>query len=1308
MCDSNGDSAKVTSEGRSIDEGFCHLMGAMYNDMPSELNSQTKRNPEMIRSIRSIRLPRPTAFAARYVTKVLHPSPMIVSKRFVKPQMMGDNNGQGSDQDRLLRKLFCVPLLSKIVLLITPRGSNSHMNDMFNIHAYMIEDQFHLGVTSLTASERELFVNPQKPNNYALICCSGHIHLEDAFMNASLKKNIIQMSKNKSNAVVEIKCKGKRLSLQYTGDPHQPKIEATGSGKSRQVKIPALNATADIYPLQLKNISTNRQINAATSEVPLEIFDNQIEELSEANANSVEQQQPLAQIVHQNIQQNIDNFEQIVEQQPATETEPHIMDNEKLSAEQLSNKVGQVPQEDKENINASIEKVEEPIIQQNNKNIKQIMETSDQHLNKAEKVPKEILNSEIEELSESNANCVEQPQPLAQIVHQNIQQNIDNAEQIMELAEQQPSTETPVYQRSISSCSQYSYRGRRPSRIFSKSQPDKMLSSGGTLDVRVKQKSKSLVTETRKPQWVTAGLNSKHRNYVVIYNPKEIRGPTPVYQRSISSCSQHSQPAHSPPEPCEVENIQKITDSRQIVESLEQHLNELEPREEMHNYKHTRKQSNDVSELLQDELKDIKDVPIEDVREVKEVEKQVIFYVKKPATPNFNKEYKDKLKQFQIDRRLKKSLQSQQAANETSQSSLFKEPQLNNRPQILGHTPVYQRSISSCSQYSYRGRRQSRIFSKSQPDKTLSSGGTLDVRVKQKRSSCKSLVTETRKPQWVTAGLNSKHRNYVVIYNPKEIRGPTPVYQRSITSCSQHSQPAHSPPEPCEVENIQKLTDSRQIVESLEQHLNELEPREEMHNYKHTRKQSNDVSELLQDELKDIKDVPIEDVREVKEVEKQVIFYVKKPATPNFNKEYKKKLKQFQIDRRLKKSLQSQQAANETSQSSLFKEPQLNNRPQILGHTPVYQRSISSCSQYSYRGRRQSRIFSKSQPDKMLSSGGTLDVRVKQKRSSCKSLVTETRKPQWVTAGLNSKHRNYVVIYKPKEVITQKALEENYERDMSSAGDAMPSQNNMLVLYDQEDDDYDPNYCYELWPPQLLESESEGGIDESTIDCLIPNSQTILDANSTQFERMMQHPVAVPKTFSHRTRQLIEDKLSSVDAKQAFHNLGSLIRRVNSRPIPHDRHLQILFRLFARLDVQLFVRAEFNLPGCNPTPTMPRCRIECFFFPDRSDFIVSIAVLRSQLEQLMRQIPQILPNLHYCRDAFDLTRVPDVVRNYVRNHFNKLLKDLLAEYCYQLIQEKTPISAMPYELTDHDILGDDIFLRPKATKILPLTLEKLN
>ncbi|KAH8411388.1 hypothetical protein KR215_003290, partial [Drosophila sulfurigaster] len=212
--------------------------------------------------------------------------------------------------------------------------------------------------------------------------------------------------------------------------------------------------------------------------------------------------------------------------------------------------------------------------------------------------------------------------------------------------------------------------------------------------------------------------------------------------------------------------------------------------------------------------------------------------------------------------------------------------------------------------------------------------------------------------------------------------------------------------------------------------------------------------------------------------------------------------------------------------------------------------------------------------------------------------------------------------------------------------------------------------------------ESEGGIDESTIDCLIPNSQTILDANSTQFERMMQHPVAVPKTFSHRARQQIEDKLSSVDAKQAFHNLGSLIRRVNSRPIPHDRHLQILFRLFARLDVQLFVRAEFNLPGCNPTPMMPRFRIECFFFPDRSDFIVSIAVLRSQLEQLMRQIPQILPNLHYCRDAFDLTRVPDLVRNYMRNHFNKLLKDLLAEYCYQLIQEKTPISAMPYEVTD--------------------------
>ncbi|XP_051862893.1 uncharacterized protein LOC117574390 isoform X2 [Drosophila albomicans] len=1157
MCDSNGDSAKVTNEGRSMDEGFCHLMGAMYNDMPSELDSQTKRNSEMTRSIRSIRLPRPTAFAARYVTKVLHPSPMIVSKRFVKPQMLGDNNGQGSDQDRLLRKLFCVPLLSKIVLLITPRGSNSHMNDMFNIHAYMIEDQFHLGVTSLTASERELFVNPQKPNNYALICCSGYIHLEDAFMNASLKKNIIRLSKNKSNAVVEIKCKGKRLSLQYTGDPHQPKIEATGSGKSRQVKIPARNATAEIYPLQLKNISTNRQINAATSEVSLEIVDNQIEELSEANANSVEQPQPLSQIVHPSIQQNIDNFKQIVEQQPATETEPHVMDkvehNEELSAELLSNKVEQVPQEDKENINASIEKIEEPIIQQNNKNIEQIMETSDQHLNNAEKVPKEIVNSEIEELSQSNANSVEQPQPLAQIVHQNIQQNIDNVEQIMELAEQQPSTETE-----LQSTNHVEHNEELPpieSKLHSiekveqieellrnamKNMPQQLLSSSTILQIKASSELRTIIADEAQDE--------KKENIASVEQVKET-----IIQEGHMKTS-------------DLINNSKIEKQK-------------------------------INKLLSNEAKKaiIRDSfqwnPIDMWKPPEEFNETV----KKPPTlQTFNKLHKEMLKQFQINRRLK-VLEKEQIANEALNSKHKKQTN-ENLDQLM------------------------------------------------KSSELNLLAVE-----------NSQEKSKDEL--PQEV------------TCNCRLEQLENPSEPCEVENIQKIT--------------------------------NDVSELLQDELKDIKDVPIEDVREVKEVQKQV----NKPTIPNFNKEYKERLKQFQIDRRLKKSLQSQQAVNETSQSSLFKEQQLNNRPQI---PPVYQRSISSCSQYSYRGRRQSRIFSKSQPDKMLSSGGTWDVRVKQKRSSCKSLVTETRKPQWVTAGLNSKHRNYVVIHKPKEVITLKALEENYERDMSSAGDAMPRQNNMLVLYEQDDDDYDPNYCYELWPPQLLQSESEGRIDESTIDCLIPNSQTILDANSTQFERMMQHPVAVPKTFSHRARQLIEDKLSSVDAKQAFHNLGSLIRRVNSRPIPHERHLQILFRLFARLDVQLFVRAEFNLPGCDPTPKMPRCRIECFFFPDRSDFIVSMAVLRSQLEQLMRQIPQILPNLHYCRDAFDLTRVPDVVRNYVRSYFNKLLKDLIAEYCYQLIQEKTPISAMPYVPTDHDILGDDIFLRPKATKFLPLTRKKLS
>ncbi|KAH8304778.1 hypothetical protein KR044_007006, partial [Drosophila immigrans] len=211
--------------------------------------------------------------------------------------------------------------------------------------------------------------------------------------------------------------------------------------------------------------------------------------------------------------------------------------------------------------------------------------------------------------------------------------------------------------------------------------------------------------------------------------------------------------------------------------------------------------------------------------------------------------------------------------------------------------------------------------------------------------------------------------------------------------------------------------------------------------------------------------------------------------------------------------------------------------------------------------------------------------------------------------------------------------------------------------------------------------DSVGSIAESTTHLLIPNSETVIAARSSQFERIMQQPVAVPSTFSKRARSLIEAKLTHIDDKLAFLNLGSLIRRVNSRPVPHRRHLLIIFRLFALLDVKLFVRPEFNLPDHDPTPTLQRCRIECFFFEDRSDFIFSMTVLRYQMEELLQQVPEIVANIRYCQDAFDLTRIPSAIRNYMRCNFKRTLKDLIAEYCYKLIQHETPITAMPYAPT---------------------------
>ncbi|KAH8385032.1 hypothetical protein KR093_010909 [Drosophila rubida] len=280
MFNANEEMANAAKAARN-EEGLRQLMDAMYNDVPAEVNAESNQRPGMTAT--PLRLPRHPVFAGRYVTKVEHASPLVVSKRFVKPQMIcvDNQNNRDSQPERLLRKLFCVYALRKVVLLITPKATNSQISDMYNIHAYMIENRWHLGVTSLTTAERDLFVHNQKPNNYALIFCNGYIQLEDAFMNAPLKNDIFAVLEQKSNAGVEIKYRGKRFTLHYSGaeikatdaiskpittaEVEDDKNTAAAAAASREAKISARNTTAEIRPLQLQNMANSWQLSPSTS-----------------------------------------------------------------------------------------------------------------------------------------------------------------------------------------------------------------------------------------------------------------------------------------------------------------------------------------------------------------------------------------------------------------------------------------------------------------------------------------------------------------------------------------------------------------------------------------------------------------------------------------------------------------------------------------------------------------------------------------------------------------------------------------------------------------------------------------------------------------------------------------------------------------------------------------------------------------------------------------------------------------------------------------------------------------------------------
>ncbi|KAH8416763.1 hypothetical protein KR222_003282, partial [Zaprionus bogoriensis] len=207
-------------------------------------------------------------------------------------------------------------------------------------------------------------------------------------------------------------------------------------------------------------------------------------------------------------------------------------------------------------------------------------------------------------------------------------------------------------------------------------------------------------------------------------------------------------------------------------------------------------------------------------------------------------------------------------------------------------------------------------------------------------------------------------------------------------------------------------------------------------------------------------------------------------------------------------------------------------------------------------------------------------------------------------------------------------------------------------------------------PHRLRESMGRIHLPTDQQEIRFNNASSIIEAKSSIFERLTS-PVVLPKHFSKRACEHIAKRLTQIEAKQAFFNFDTLLKKINDRPIPRNRHLLTFFKLVLLLDIKLFVREEICWPGYAPT-LEPRYQIECYVFDDRKDFLVSLALLCRQLKFFTDFMPNIRVNLRYIDDALDLTTVPPSLTRCLRSIMTKLhsrrLFKLLAEITYDFLQ----------------------------------------
>jgi len=172
--------------------------------------------------------------SSQYVTSVSSSASLKVKKRFVKPKVPKALNSR-SIAENVVRKLIGHQDLNNILLFITPMSTSDHLN-CYKLHSYCLDNQRHLGATTVTSEELELIERYHSTDNYSIVYCTYHIDLADAARNTSIKTKIFETVREQSQFPNQTLYQGNTVSLFYRCVI--PKQKLAGMQSLKQSMIP--------------------------------------------------------------------------------------------------------------------------------------------------------------------------------------------------------------------------------------------------------------------------------------------------------------------------------------------------------------------------------------------------------------------------------------------------------------------------------------------------------------------------------------------------------------------------------------------------------------------------------------------------------------------------------------------------------------------------------------------------------------------------------------------------------------------------------------------------------------------------------------------------------------------------------------------------------------------------------------------------------------------------------------------------------------------------------------------------------------